>query len=187
MNSQTAFKMCHSLNLHFTSLKYSVLTYGNNTKSAQKKWDVLSPSQRFRYEWLAQKYPVTQDLVYACIGSQFADVSMQFGEREEIVEAFFKFKARREALTHTIKSDLIKHELIDFEPVDKLIFKYFVGDFSPEYLLLITKDSDVLLKIFECPNFSWARIKILKLIKYRPFFNVSKYAHLTADYANHVN
>lgn len=177
--------MSYSLNLHFSSLKYSVLRYGSNTKAAQKKWDTMGPPQRFRFEWLATKYPDMQDLVYACIGSQFADVSIQFGQREDIVDAFFKFKARREAMTHTIKSDFIKHELTDFESIDKLIFKYLVKEYSPEYMLLLTRNTDDLKRLFESPNMSWAKIDILKLMKYKPFFNTEKYAHLIHE--DHVH
>ena len=66
------------------------------------------------------------------------------------------------------QSDINKHESINYESLDKLIFKYFIGEFSPEYMLLITRNNDNLMEIFKSPNFSWARNKLLKLIKYRP-------------------
>lgn len=175
------------MNLHFSSMEYSFLTYGTNIKAAQTKWNCMSEQQRFRYEWLSQKYPHTQDLVYAYIGSQFDDVSIQFGQRESIVDAFFKFKGRRESLTHNIKSDFIKHELTDFIPIDKLIFKYFVGEYSPEYIILLTENTNDLLCIYDLPNFSWARPKLLKLIKYKSFFNTEKYTHLIAIHEDYVH
>lgn len=170
--------MFWGLKLHFSSIEYSVLTYGTNTKSAQAKFDTLSQEQRFRFEWLVGRYPGTQDLVYACIGCEFDFVSVQFGNKEDVIDSYFKFKGRRESLTYTIKSDIKKHETLDFIPIDKLIFKYFIGEISPEYAILLCRETDDLIKLYDAPNLSWAKDKILKLIKYADFFNTTKYIHL---------
>lgn len=177
MNTEKAFKMYLGMHLHFTSLKYSVLTYGTNTKSAQTKYESLTQAQRYRFEWLASKFVAPQDLVYACIGCEFAGVNLQYDTKDDVMEAYLKFKARRESLTYTIKNDISKHEILEFIPVNKLIFKYFIGQTSPEYILLISDDV-ALMTLYESANMAWAREKILKLIKYSGFFNKQKYSHL---------
>ena len=186
MTPQAAFKMFWGISLHFGSMDYSVLKYGTNTKAAQAKFDSMSKEQRYRFEWLATKFVDTQDLVYACIGCQFDDVNIQYGNKEDIMDAYFKFKARREAMSYNIKSDQTKHELLGFIPTNKLIFKYFVGEISPEYIILLCNETDELLDLYSSPNFSWAKDKILKLIKYISFFNSSKYLHLIENHENHV-
>ncbi len=185
MNAQKAFKMYFGINLHFTSLKYSILTYGTNTKSAQSKFDSLTQEQTYRFIWLGDRFKDVQALVYACIGCQFADVDMRYGNKDEIVDAYLKFKSRRESMTYTIKGDINRH--IDNQlPLNKLIFKYLIGEYSPEYMLLLSYETDQIQQLYESQNLSWARDKILKLIKYAPFFNTTKYIHLIEHHAHHV-
>lgn len=178
--------MFWGIRLHFSSLEYNVLTYGMNTKPAQAKYDAMTKEQLFKFEWLSGKFPETQDMVYACIGSEFEDVNVQFGMREDVMDAYYKFKARRESLTYTLKSDISRHDLMENRSIDKLIFKYFIGEFSPEYVILLCHDSDQLMQLYESPNLSWAKDKILKLIKYQSFFNVTKYLPLIETHENHV-
>jgi hypothetical protein len=185
MSPKTAFKMVYTLNLHFTSLSYSILTYGNKTRGIDTKWDNLSALQKMRYEWFSTRFPITQDLVYACIGSIFDSVNLHYGEKEDIMDSFFKFKSRREGISYNIKDNFNKHELTEFINIDKLIFKYFVGEYSPEYLLMITRETNDLVRLYESPNLSWGRGKILALIKYRPFFNPEKYIHLVSAHEYH--
>lgn len=178
MNARKAFCLYFGLNLHFTQMSYSVITYGTNTKHANAKYDSMSQEQQYRFEWVSSKFTQVQDLVYACIGNQFDDVSMQFGLKDEIRESYLKFKGRREAMTYTIKNDIAKHEMLDFMPIDKLIYKHFVGHISPEYVLLLGHDNNSLKELYDSPNLSWAKPKILKLIKYNDFFNSKKYLPL---------
>lgn len=166
------------MQMHFSSMKYSVLKYGTNTKAAQSKYDTLSTMQRFRFDWLCSKFSDEQDLVYACIGCALDNVNMQFDTKENILESYHKFKSRRESLTYTLKSDIIKHKNLNFIPVNKLIFKYLVAEISPEYVLLLCHGTNELNELYGSSNFLWAQNKILNLIKYTPFFNVNKYLHL---------
>lgn len=170
--------MYFGLTLHFTQYPYDVLKYGMNTKTAQSKYDSLTRDQLFRFEWLAGKFPDTQDLIFACIGAQFDDVNIQFGLKQDILDSYIKFKARRESLTYTIKGEMVKHELENNISIDKLIFKYFIGNYSPEYVILLCSGTDKLSRLYESPNLVWAKDKILKLIKYQSFFNVNKYLPL---------
>lgn len=187
MNAQKAFKIWWGIHLHFASLKYSVLTYGTNTKSAQSKYDAMSVSQRYRFDWLSNKFHDHQDLVYACIGCELDGVNIQFGTKEDILDAYHKMKGRRESMTYTIRGDVSKHELLEFVPVNKLIFKYLVGEISPEYVILLCNGTDELANMYNSPNMTWAKDKILKLIKYVPFFNVPKYIKLIENNEHHVN
>jgi hypothetical protein len=186
MNSQATFKLYWGMNLHFSSIKYSVLTYGINTKAAQTKFDLLTREQSYRFEWLATRFKTSTDLMYACIGCQFENVNMQYDSKDVILDAYFKFKSRRESITHTIKSEFIKHEILDFIPLNKLIYKHLVGEFSPEYVLLLCHGNDDLNDLYASSNLSWARDKILKLMKYSPFFAASNYIHLIENHENHV-
>lgn len=170
--------MVFGMNLHFTAPQYSVLKYGIQTKSAFTKYDTLKDGQKFRLEWLAREFVSMQDLVYACIGCQFDDVSILYGTKEDIRDSFLKFKGRREAITYSLKTDRGRHENSGFITTDKLIFKYLVDEYSAEYVILLTHGTTELEDLYNSPNLSWAKDKILKLMKYRDFFNASKYLHL---------
>lgn len=186
MTSKKAFCICFGFNLHFTQMSYSVIKYGMNTKAAIAKFESMTQEQKYRFEYLSSKYVDTQDLVYACIGTQFDDVSIQYGTKDDITETFMKFKGRREAMTYKLKSDISKHESSGQLPLDKLIFKYLIGEFSPEYILLLCYNTNKLEELYESPNLSWARDKILKLIKYSDFFNAKKYLSLIQTNENHA-
>lgn len=181
MTPKQAFKIYFGINRHFGSLDYSMLKYGVNTKAAESKYDSMSQEQKFRFEWLSTKFVQTQDLVYACIGSQFDSINMQYGMKEDVLQSYYKFKARRESMTYTLSSDEHKHELSGFLPLNKLIYKYLIGDYSPEYILLITHENENLFDLYNSPNLAWAKDSIMKLIKYKDFFNSQKYLNLVAD------
>jgi len=181
MSPQKAFGMFWGMKLHFSSLDYSVIKYGTNTKAAISKFDALSQEQRFRFEWLSKKYPETQDLVYACIGCEFEEINLQFATKEDITDAFFKFKSRRESMSYSLKSEISKYNDSDRPPLDKLIFKYLVGQHSPEFMLLLGYENDELSSLYNSPVLSWARPKILKIIKYTDFFNSKKYHQLLIE------
>ena len=182
MSPQTAFKFYWGIHLHFSTVEYSLPKYGTNTVAAQSKYDSLSNEQKYKFLWLAEKFPITQNLVYACIGAEFSEVSIQFGTKEDIIESYFKFKSRRESISYVLQSEITKHELDNNIILDKLIFKYLVGNYSPEYVLLLAHNTDKLDKLYQSPNISWAKEKILKLIKYKDFFNSQKYIHLIENH-----
>jgi len=186
MNAEKAFKVYWGMHLHLTSPSYCVLTYGMNTKMAQSKFDALSEFQRHRFNWLGTKFTDAQSLVYACLGCHFDGINMQFGNREDILGAYYKFKSRRESLTYSLKSDVSKHEMLDFIPVNKLIFKYLVGYVSPEYVILLCNGTNELDTLYKSPNLIWAKSKILLLIKYVPFFNAEKFLPLIELNEHHV-
>lgn len=187
MNLQKTFCMVFGMNLHLTVKSYSVLKYGINTKTAFAKYESLSATQKFRLEWLGREFVLMQDLCHACIGCQFDDVSILYGTKEDVRDAFIKIKGRREAITYTLKSNIKKHEDSGFIPTDKLIFKYFVDEYCPEYVILRTHGTQDLENLYDSPNFSWGRDKILKLMKYRDFFNTSKYLHLIETNEHHLS
>lgn len=187
MNIQKTFEMCYGLSLHFKLDSYSVLKYGTHTKPATAKYESLTDAQKFRYEWLMRKYPDMQDLIYACIGCQFDDVNLQFGNRDEIHDSFLKFKGRRESMTYCLKGNISKHENCGFIPTNKLIFKYLVDEYIPEYVILLTYGTNELEDLYNSPNLLWARDKILKLMKYRDFFNANKYLYLIEKNEHNVS
>jgi hypothetical protein len=175
---QLAFKIAWGINLHFGSLSYSVLKYGTNTKAATAKYEKLSRSQLYKYEWFADKFPTHQEIMYCTIGCQFDGVSTQFGGKQEILDSFYKMKARREALSFTLKSNHSKNDLLGNLSTEKLVIGYIGGEFSPEYVILKDHDKDELIKLYENSKFSWAHSAILKLLKYKDFIPVSKYLPL---------
>lgn len=178
MNIQKTFNMVFGMNLHFYVLDYSVLKYGTNTKAAAAKYESLSNAQKTRYEWLMRRFVSTQDLVYACIGCQLSEVNMVFGSKDDITDAFLKFKGRRDAMSYSLNVDIKKHKDGGFIATDKLIFKYLIDEISPEYVILLSHGTNDLEDLYNSPNLSWAKDKVLKLMKYRDFFNSSKYLHL---------
>jgi len=180
MTPRTAFKICFGVNLHFTSEKYSLIKYGNETSAANSKFDSLTENQRYRFIWLSEKFASNTDLMYASIGCQFDDISIQHDIKSDVYDSYIKFKARREAMTYHLKSEFSKYESIKGKSLDKLIFKYFVSELSPEFILCLAKDNE-LENLYTNNNFTWARQKILKLIKYRDFFNISKYRPVLDD------
>lgn len=175
MDSRSIFNIYYGLNLHFTSYKYSIIKYGHNTKSANAKFDTMSPEQRHRFLWLSEKYKTTQDIVYAFISCHFSEISAQYDSKDAIITSYLKFKSRRDAITYNLKSDISKYECEPDKTINAILFQYLSGKFSPELMLLLYSDSGELLKLYEDPNFSWCRPKLLKLIKYTNFFNIGKY------------
>lgn len=155
-----------------------MLKYGVNTKSAISKYQTLSQEQRFRYQWLSDHFSEMQDLIYASIGCQFSDVSIVYGSKDEVKEAFVAFKGRRESLSRVIKQNIEDHKKSGSQGMEKIIFSYFIGAYSPEYIILLDHGHDYLNNMYNSSNMSWARHKILKLIKYKQFFNVPKYLPL---------
>jgi hypothetical protein len=173
--------MSFGIHLHFTRMDYSVVKYGTNTKSAIAKFDSLSTEQKYKFEWLATKFGNnTQDIVYACIASEFANLSVQFSPKEEIVGAYYKFKARRESMSYSLKSEVQKYLDLPDKNIDKIIVKYLVQEYSPEFILVLCDGSDNLSRLYSSPNFAWAKNNIMKVIKYESFFNTKKYTSLLA-------
>ena len=165
------------MNLHFSSKAYSIVKYGNDTKIANAKYDSLTENQKFRFKWLSENYVSNQDLMYAILGCQFEDVSIQFDLKADIHDAYIKFKSRRESITYSLQSELSKLDLLQDKSVGKIIFKYFTGEFSPELILLISSPEELEM-LYNNKNLSWAKPKILRLIKYSDFFQASKFSQL---------
>lgn len=178
MTPEHAFCLYFGINLHFTQKDYSVIKYGSNTKVARNKWESMRQEQRYRFEWYSNKFSNTQDMLYAFIGCKFDQINGQYDSKDDIIKSFNKFKSRRESLSYTIKSDARKHELLGNLEFNKLIYKYFVGEYSPEYILLLDHTENMLESMYSDQNLSWCRDKILTLIKYKVFFNFNKYLTL---------
>lgn len=177
MSPRAVFRICFGMNLHFTNEKYSVIKYGTDTEKSNEIYSNMSQGARYRFEWLSGKYVSNQDLMYAILGCQFDDISIQYDIKTDIHDSYIKYKSRREAITYNLKSELSKFEELKDKSYDKLFFKYIVGEFSPEFMLLMN-NSDQLNDLYYNKNFIWARGKMLKLIKYKDFFKVENYHHL---------
>lgn len=177
MTPRAVFRICFGMNLHFTSEKYSVLKYGTDTEKANTIYTNMSQASRYRFEWLASKFVSNQDLMYAILGCQFDDVSIQYDIKSDVHDSYIKYKARRESMGYNLKSELSKYENLKDKSYDKVIFKYFTSEFSPELLLLLDTDNN-LEHLYSNSNFVWAKHKILKLMKYRDFFKIESYKPL---------
>jgi hypothetical protein len=181
VSPQKAFNFYWGVRLHFLQPTYSMIKYGTNTKAANSKYEVMSTDKKYRFDWLSKKYPESQDLAYACIGCEFEEISVQYAPKEEIVNAFFKFKSRRESLTYTLKSQISKYKDSEITEIDKILLKYLAGEYSPEFMLLLAHNNDKLQELYDNKNLSWAKSKILKIIKYSDFFNTQKFYPLLGD------
>jgi hypothetical protein len=178
MTPQKAFCTFWGMKLHFSSESYSVLKYGISTKASIAKYDAFTQNQKYRFEWLSSKFADPQDLVYCCIGSEFDSVSVQFDSKEDVLESYLKFKRRREAMSYTLKQNISKYADVECKDYDKIAMQYFIGQYCPEFMLLLNYETDKLETLYNSPNFIWAKAKLLKLKKYQDFFNCKKYSSL---------
>lgn len=179
MNERKTFRYFYGLNLHFKNETFNILKYGYDLKAIQTKFDGMSSAQKYQFVWLGNKFKTTEDIVYACIGCIFDGVDMQYGTRDEILKAYYKFKARREGLAYAIKNDHEKREYDDTAVnFEGLIYKYLAKEYCPEYVILNDPDLTQLKSLYQDRNFGFCRDKILYLIKYSQFFNSSKYANI---------
>lgn len=181
MSVQKAFGYFYGIHLHFVSENYNLLKYGPNTNNAKSKFNSLTVQQQYKFQWLSAKFSSTQDLVYACIAAELAELDIRYADKNEISTAFFEFKSRRESMTYALTSNYNKYELTGQQPLSKLIFGYLSGEYSPEFILLLDRIENVLDTFYESKTLSFARPKILKLIKYRTFFNTSKYLSIITN------
>lgn len=176
MSPREMFKLYFGINLHFTNETYSMVKYGANTKRADAAFEALSRSQKFRFESLGQKLNDTQNGVYACIGCQFSDINLPHDTMDDVLSAYYELKSRREGMDYSLSSQLSKFN--DESPTDeKLVYKYLIGSYTPEFVLCVVSDHS-LRTMYSVSSMAWARPKLLKLIKYKSFFSIKKYAHL---------
>lgn len=184
MTPQRAFGYFYGIHLHFMDENYNVLKYGPNTAQTVSKYGSMSADQKYRFSWLADRFPETQDLVYACIGSEFAEINIRYADKNEISEAYFKFKSRRESMRHALQSNFTKYELAGEQPLQKLIFGYLAEDYCPEFILLLDKNENILERLYNSKTLAFAAPKLLKLLKYRSFFNTEKYLDIISTNHN---
>lgn len=166
-----AFKYWWGIHLHFTSESYSVLTYGQNTKSAQNKFDSMSPEQKSRFEWICTKFVFAQEVVYASIGCQFSSIDIRYSQKSDIIKAYQKYKSRKEGLSYALKLDMTKYETAGHPKLNTILLEYLSGSYSPEFVLIIDSFENSLQSFYTNRNYVWCRSEILKLIKYRNFFS----------------
>lgn len=159
-------------------MNYSVIKYGTNTKASIAKFNSLSRDQQYKFDWLSTRFAETQDLVYACIACEFDDIDIRYAQKEDIIDSFFKFKSRRESMTYKLNSQLSSYNDLENKSLDKLILKYFIGVYCPEFILSLVYNTDQLDVLYNDVNFSWAKLKLLKLMKYTDFFNSKKFNQL---------
>lgn len=181
MSPFTSFKIITSVDLHFGSMKYSMLKYGISTKHICSRWADMTQGQKYRYEWISERFNSNQDVLYAGIACSFKEISAQFAPKEEVLEAQLKFKGRRESMTHILKRDRSKMSLRENIDGKKIFFAYLGGEISPEYVIIYDQANPFLELMYEDRSMIWAAPKILKLIKYRDFFNYGKYAQILND------
>lgn len=173
-----AFAYYHGLHLHFTSEKYSILKYGAETKAAETKWKLMTQPQKFRFQWVSNKFQTTQDLVYAVIGAELNDLDCKFCDKQLVIDNYHKYKSRRESMTYSLNDEFAKYTIKNEFKFHQLIFNYLANIYSPEFVLLLDHPHNNLEKILNDSAFSFARPKILKLIKYKNFFSPIKYLHI---------
>lgn len=175
MNALTAFGLVHGITLHMKSMEYSVLKYGTTGKKVKDMYANLPQGNKFVYEWLADKFPKTQDMVYCILGNILDNKDIRFENRESVKESFYKLKSRRESLERILKSDMSTESCYGNHSVVSVLNRYFGGKLSAEYVILRLFDSGELHAAYEDPKFSYCHVKILNLIKYRDFIPVAKY------------
>jgi hypothetical protein len=175
MNPRKAFSYYHGFHLHFMNEKYSILKYGTQTTVASKAFDKLPGGIKYKYDWVSNNFQTTQNIVYACIGNELKDLDIKFGNKQEILDNYIEYKKRRESISYVLKEEYTKYmEKGEFK-FHQLIFNYLASIYSPEFVLLMDHETDNLIKVLDSPQFSFARPKLLKLIKYKSFFSPVNY------------
>jgi hypothetical protein len=172
MTPKNAFKYYTALHLHFNNLEYEMQKYGINTRAANSAWDNLSENHRFRFDWLANTYINDQELVLTIIGAELAGLSIRFDSKDDIKKTSNSIRSRRNAIKYHLENEKSKY---DIEDMDSVIMSYFSGTCIPEYVLLRDNTTEILKTYLVKPEFSFARSEVIKLIKYRTFFNPTKY------------
>lgn len=188
MNITTAFGYYYGMHLHFSSEKYDMLKYGIKTDATINKYNRLTQAQRYRFEWCANKFAKTEDMVYACIGCELDNINIQYADKQSIIDSYINYKTRRESLTYRLKNELTKYFNSDQEKdLNGLIFGYYSKIYSPEMVLIFDTVRNELYNKLHDKSFLFAHREILKLRKYLSFFNPSKYAYLLNNYEKSVS
>ena len=178
MTPRKAFSYFHGMHLHFTTDKYSILKYGAQTQIASKAFDKLSPGIKFKFDWFSTKFQTTENVVYTCIGNELKETDIRFANKQEILDNYIDYKKRRESISYVLENEYETYlEKKEFK-FHQLIFNYLASVYSPEFILLMDYESDNLSKILDAAQFSFARPKLLKLIKYKSFFSPINYLKL---------
>jgi len=178
MTPKKAFSYYFGLRLHFSSESYSILKYGPDTSRASDKFSKLSPGLKSKFNWMAEKFQTTQNLVYACLASELESKNCQYVSRQEILDAYFKFKGRRESMTYHLNSEFNKYDTSETHDFTNLLYAYIGGKYSPEFILLIDHTEGFLDNYLNQPEFSFVRPAVLRLIKYKDFFSPAKYSSI---------
>lgn len=179
LSPNKAFDYFFGIHLHFNTENYSVIKYGVTTAGSKSKFDSLSDSQKYKFQWLASKFgDHTQNLVYACIACEFDDLDIRYSEKIDITDAYYKFKSRRESLTYDINCNYNKYMDLESKNLKKVVFSYLSGKFSPEFIILLLTRENSFDLIYNDKTLTFAKQKLLKLIKYQDFFNTQKYLNL---------
>ena len=176
MTPKNAFKFSAAIRLHFSNLDYEMQKYGINTRAANAQWDKLSEAQRYRFNWLADTYINDQELVLTLIGLELSGLTARFSDKDDIKKASAKIRSRRNAIVYNIENESIRH---NHQSMHQLILHYFSGNVIPEYMLYRDPTTETLRSFLNRPDLSFARTEIIKLIKYRTFFNPLK--HITRN------
>lgn len=187
MNIEKTFKVYWGLHMHFTKPGFNFLKYGPNTKIAIQKFKELSQAQKYKFEWMNTRFSSMQDLVYAVIASELNELDCRFADKQAIMDSYLAFKANREALSYNLTAEFDKYKSRNEFKFHQLMFNYFAKQYSPEFVLLLDAESDNLSKILDDKLFSFARPKILKLIKYKYFFSLTKYQHIIQNHEESIS
>lgn len=155
-----------------------MLKYGINTAPARNKFEKLTESQTYKFDWLGMKFPTMQDCVFACIACEFASLNIPYDSRDEIYRVSREFIGRRAALSYNLGLEYERHEQMGLIPFDQLFMQFTSGKFSPEYVLLVDLHEKQLDLLYNNKNYVWAKPEILKLMKYRGFVNISKHSSI---------
>lgn len=169
MTPSNAFKMSYGIRLHFSSKSYSILKYGYNTERAKNAWSRLTPSQKFRFEWMSDKFDKTEDLVFANIECMFHNVDVRYVSKEEILTNYYNIRRRRDGLDYFLNTDRSRMELLKDNSFNRILMEYIGGKIGPEYVIVNDPNLKKLNVLYEDPVHLWCQDKILHLIKYKPF------------------
>jgi len=178
MNRFQAFKYWYATHLHFKNFSYQMAKYGCNTANINKKLESMSEAQMFKFEWFANEYKTKEMLVLTSVECELSDVDVRYASKESVRECSNRMIGRRDSASYLIRE---MNELHRESNMQNLILGFMANRIPPEYILCRDPDCKELTEMRNDLDVLYLKRPIEKIIKYRAFFNPSKYRDLVHE------
>ena len=168
-----AYRLIMVCNLHFNTEKFDC-TKTASIKNINKRFELLSHKEQIQIRHLAGAFDSKQEFCKMLIACYMDEKDPRYTVRATAVECYKKYIARKESLSYRLELDHATHKdyLNDWHTI---LNSVICGSCMPEYIVLIDKLYPFLDDIYDKVEFIGYKSLILKLRKFRSFFNPEKY------------